>query len=173
MTQADRDRLVTLKKTKKRLISQGEAAAELGISVRQVHRLLVALKARGDKAVIHGLCGQSSNHKIEDQVRRKVLEILSGEEYRGFGPTLASEYLEKFHEIEVSRETVRKWVKEEGWWKADKRRVEEIHQWRPRRSRLGEMVQRALVGIRFGRDRAPGSLCAKLPAGWREMAGVP
>ena len=141
MTQADRDRLVTLKKAKKRQISQGEAAEELGVSVRQVQRLLVALKERGDKAVIHGLRGQPSNHKIEDKVRRKVLKILSGEDYRGFGPTLASEYLAQLHEVEVSRETVRKWMKEEGWWKAGKRRVEEIHQWRPRRSRLGEMVQ--------------------------------
>jgi hypothetical protein len=40
MTQADRDRLVTLKKAKKKLISQGDAGAELGLSVRQVQRLL-------------------------------------------------------------------------------------------------------------------------------------
>jgi len=32
MTQADRDRLVTLKKAKKKLITQREAAAELGIA---------------------------------------------------------------------------------------------------------------------------------------------
>jgi hypothetical protein len=32
MTQADRDRLVTLKKAKKRLITQGEAAEELGLA---------------------------------------------------------------------------------------------------------------------------------------------
>ena len=34
MTQADRDRLVTLKKAKKKLIKQREAAEELGLSVR-------------------------------------------------------------------------------------------------------------------------------------------
>jgi len=141
MTQADRDRLVALKKVKKGLISQREAAEELGVSVRQVQRLLVALKKRGDKAVVHGLRGQSSNHKIEEKVRRKVLRILSGEEYRGFGPTLASEYLAQFHEIEASRETVRKWMKEDGLWKADQQGVKQIHQWRPRRSRLGELVQ--------------------------------
>ena len=44
MTQTDRDRLVTLKKAKKRLITQREAAAELELSVRQVKRLLFALK---------------------------------------------------------------------------------------------------------------------------------
>jgi antirestriction protein ArdC len=36
MTQADRDRLVTLKKAKKKLITQREAAEELGLSVRHI-----------------------------------------------------------------------------------------------------------------------------------------
>ncbi len=45
MTQADRDRLVTLRKTKKRLITQKQAAEELGLSARQVKRLLYALKS--------------------------------------------------------------------------------------------------------------------------------
>jgi hypothetical protein len=40
MTQADRDRLVTLQKTRKRLITQGEAAGEWDLSLRQVQRLL-------------------------------------------------------------------------------------------------------------------------------------
>jgi predicted ArsR family transcriptional regulator len=40
MTQAERDRLVTLKKAKKGLITRQEAAAELGVSERQVRRLL-------------------------------------------------------------------------------------------------------------------------------------
>ena len=43
MTQADRDRLIALKKAHQRLITQREAAVELGLSIRQVQRLLVAL----------------------------------------------------------------------------------------------------------------------------------
>jgi Trp operon repressor len=38
MTQAERDRLVTLKKAKKKVITQREAAEELGLSIRQVKR---------------------------------------------------------------------------------------------------------------------------------------
>ncbi|MCX6630588.1 MAG: hypothetical protein NTW28_23480 [Candidatus Solibacter sp.] len=44
-----------LKTAKKKLITQGEAAEELGVSRRQVKRLLKAIKKRSDKAVIHGL----------------------------------------------------------------------------------------------------------------------
>jgi predicted ArsR family transcriptional regulator len=58
ITQAERDRLVTLRKAKKQLITQCEAGEELGLTVRQVQRLLEALKERGDKAVIHALRGR-------------------------------------------------------------------------------------------------------------------
>jgi biotin operon repressor len=76
MTQAERDRLVALKKAKKKLITQKEAAAEIGITERQVRRLLRALKRRGDQAVIHALRGQTSNRKIEDSEREKAIKIL-------------------------------------------------------------------------------------------------
>jgi transposase len=110
MTQADRDRLVALKKVKKKLITQAEAAAELQVSVGHVKRMLKALNERGDRAVVHGLRGRESNRKIADKVRQKAVKILSAEVYRGFGPTLASEHLAKKHGIEVSRETLRKWM---------------------------------------------------------------
>ena len=117
MTQAERDRLVTLKKAKKRLITQREAAEELGVTVRQVKRLLKALKKRGDKAVVHGLRGRPSKRKIAAGTQREAMEILGSEVYRGFGPTLAAEYLAKKHAIQVSRETVRQWMRGAGLWK--------------------------------------------------------
>ncbi len=52
MTQRDRDRLVVLKKALKRLIPQNQAAQELGISCRQVKRLVGGLREKGDKVVI-------------------------------------------------------------------------------------------------------------------------
>src|SRR3954451_12514397 len=97
MTQADRDRLVTLKKAKKKLITQREAAEEMGLSIRQVKRLLYALKKRGDKAVIHGLRGKPSKRRIEERIEQEAVKILSAPEYKGFGPTLAAEYLSKKH----------------------------------------------------------------------------
>src|SRR5713226_9169667 len=97
MTQADRDRLVTLRKAKKKLSTQREAAAELELSVRQVKRLLYALKKRGDKAVVHGLRVRPSQRRIEASVEKEAVKILSAEVYRGFEPTLAAEYLHKRH----------------------------------------------------------------------------
>src|SRR5688572_19237652 len=141
MTQADRDRLVTLKKAKKKLITQAEAAAELQVSVRHVKRMLKNLAQHGDKSGVHGLRGQESNRKIAAKLRQKALKILSAEVYRGFGPTLASEHLAKKLGIDVSRDTLRKWMQTEGLWKGRRRRPENVHMWRERRSRWGELVQ--------------------------------
>ena len=141
MTQAERDRLVTLKKAKKRLITQSAAAEELGVSVRQVQRLLEAVKEHGDRGVMHGLNGQPSNRKIEEKIERQAVKILSMPVYEGFGPTLAAEYLNTKHGIEVSRETVRQWMIRGKLWRGKKEKVKQVHIWRPRRSRFGELVQ--------------------------------
>ena len=85
MTQAERDRLVTLKKVQKLLIKQRDAAAELKVSVRQLQRLLKELPQHGDKAVIHGLRGHPSNHRIERPVQDKAIGILKQEVYRDLG----------------------------------------------------------------------------------------
>jgi DNA-binding Lrp family transcriptional regulator len=141
MTQADRDRLVTLKKAKKRLITQREAAEELGLSLRQVKRLVYGLKKKGDKAVIHGLRRQPSNRRIDDSIEQQALAILSAPKYRGFGPQFASEELREKHGIAVSKETVRKWMMAGKLWRGKQGKVRQVHTWRPRRSRFGELVQ--------------------------------
>jgi len=141
MTQAERDRLVALKKAKKKLITQKQVAEELGITERHVRRLLRALKQRGDKAVVHALRGLPSNRKIAGGTEQEAVAILRSPVYRGFGPTLAAEYLNKKHDMKVGRETVRQWMMAAMLWRAQPKRVEKIHPWRPRRSRFGDLVQ--------------------------------
>ncbi len=141
MTQADRDRLVTLRKLKKKLITQQQAADELKLSVRQVKRLLRGFKQVGDKIVIHGLRGKRSNRRIEEKVEKEAVKILSAPVYQGFGPTLAAEYLNAKHGIDASKETVRQWMIGGKLWRAKREKAEQVHVWRPRRSRTGELVQ--------------------------------
>jgi len=141
MTQGERDRLVALKKAKKKLITQKQAAEEIGITERQVRRLVQKLRRKGDQAVIHELRGRESNRKLSVEVEQRAITVLSDPVYRGFGPTLASEYLHKLHQITVSKETLRRWMVKAGLWRAGHVRVVEVHQWRPRRSRCGELVQ--------------------------------
>jgi len=65
MTQKERDRLATLNKAKQGLITQRQAAEEIGQSERNVRRLLLRMKEKGDGAVLHGLRGRVSNRKLE------------------------------------------------------------------------------------------------------------
>jgi transposase len=141
IAQRDRDRLVALKKAKKGLITQRQAAEEIGQSERHVRRLLDRLEGQGDSALAHALRGRRSNRKLDEKTKQKALEILRRDVYRGFGPTLAAEYLNSKHDIQAGRETVRTWMMEGKLWRASRQRVDKIHQWRPRRSRVGELVQ--------------------------------
>ncbi len=106
-----------------------------------MQRLLSGLKQRGDKAVVHGLRGRPSNRKIEEEIEREAVQILSAPVYEGFGPTLAAEYLGNKHGIEASKETVRQWMMRAKLWGGKKQQVKQVHTWRPRRSRFGELVQ--------------------------------
>jgi hypothetical protein len=141
MTQDERDRLVTLKKAKKKLISQKEAAKELEVDPRHLRRMLVRLQEQGDKSVVHGLKGKPSNRRIKPATQQKAVTILSQEVYQGFGPTLAMESLRDKHHITVSKETVRQWMLGAKLWRAQQVKAEPPHVWRPRRSRWGELVQ--------------------------------
>src|SRR5438270_4375185 len=155
MTQQDRDRLVALKKARKGLITQRQAAEEIGQSERHVRRLLDRLKGKGDSALVHALRGRRSNRKLDEKTKEKALVILQRDVYRGFGPTLAAEYWASKHDIHAGRETVRTWMIEGKLWRASRQRVEKIHPWRPRRSRVGELVQWDTSEHAWLEDRGP------------------
>jgi transposase-like protein len=106
-----------------------------------VKRLLHALKKHGDQAVVHGLRGHRSNRRIEERIEKQAVKTLSAPVYEGFGPTLAAEYLRKRHGIEASKETVRQWMMRGKLWRGKREKVNQVHCWRPRRSRFGELVQ--------------------------------
>ena len=141
MTQRDRDWLVALKQAEQRQITQKQAGEQMQCTERHVRRLLKKLKSQGDKAVIHGLRGRASNRKRSAKDRDRIVRILSQEVYHGFGPTLAAEYLAKRHKVKVGREALRQLMMGAALWRGRKRKVEEVHVWRERRSSRGELVQ--------------------------------
>ena len=141
MSQEEHDKLEWLKRAKDGVITQREAANKIGVSDRWVRKLLKGMKKRGDGVVVHGLRGRASNRKIATQTQKRALQLLQQPDWHDFGPTFASEQLAKRHGIEVSDETLRKWMIEAGLWRPGARRMEEVHCWRPRRSAFGELVR--------------------------------
>ena len=141
MSQKERDRLKVLTEAKKGLITQAQAGSQLGISERQVRRLVRQLRAIGDRAAVHGLRGRPSNRRIDSEAQRLAIAELSREECRDFGPTFAAEHVGKLLGQNVGRDTVRKWMIDAGLWQARKRKLQTVHQWRERRACFGELVQ--------------------------------
>ncbi len=141
MSQQERDGLDWLKRAKEGSISQREAAQKMGVSDRWVRKLLKRMGKQGDAVVVHGLRGRPSNRKLPAETERQAVKLLKQPDWHDFGPTFASQQLAKRHGIEVSDETVRKWMIEAGLWQSKSQRLGEVHVWRPRRSAFGELVQ--------------------------------
>lgn len=141
MSQQERDWLEWLKRVRDGVVTQRQAAEQMGVTDRWVRKLLAAMEERGDAVVVHGLRGRPSNRKLPAKIQRQALAILKQPEWHDFGPTFAAEQLAKRHQIEVGKETLRGWMIEAGMWKSKPRRLEEVHCWRPRRSAFGELVQ--------------------------------
>ena len=123
------------------------AAQLLGRSERQVWRLLRAFRSDGVSGLISKKRGRPSNRKIVAAARAAVLWIVR-QNYADFGPTLAAEKLAGEHGFSFSSETLRKWMIADGLWLDRKQRQKRVHQPRPRRECVGELVQvgqRALV----------------------------
>src|SRR3989442_6987168 len=141
MSQRDRDRLKVLHEAEKGHVTQKQAGEQLKLSDRWVRTLVARLRKEGDGGILHRLRGRASKRKIAEAVRNKAVRWVK-REYGDFGPTLAAEDLGKEHGLEVSKETLRKWLIAAGVWKRKRRRVEEIHVWRARRGRRGGVGQR-------------------------------
>lgn len=120
-------------------ITQKTAGELMGISERQVRRIVKAVREEGEKGLVHRNRGKPSNNRIAEQVRSKAIIAYKGS-YMGFGPTLASEKLGEREKIAVSEETMRKWLLEEGLWEQERRRSPH-RRYRERKGCFGEMVQ--------------------------------
>jgi hypothetical protein len=75
MSAKERDRLKVLHAVRKRHITQRQAAAELGISVRWVRTLLKRLRVHGDRGLRHRLQGKRSNHKAPEEPKQRAVEL--------------------------------------------------------------------------------------------------
>ena len=73
LSQRERERLSVLHEVKRKHLTQEAAAEQLNVTDRQVRRLLLALEKRGDRAVVHGLGGRSSNCKLATAFEQKIL----------------------------------------------------------------------------------------------------
>ena len=153
LSQQERDRLKVLHEMEQGHLTQVEAARRLKVTDRQVRRFLLRVRQQGDRAVVHGLRGRSSNRKLAARLEQRVLARVR-QRYADFGPTLAAEHLAQ-DGLPVSRETLRKWMTQAALWCPRPKRLKAVHVWRERRACFGELVMLDSSPFRWLEERGP------------------
>jgi transposase len=154
LTMRELDRLKVIQAVTETGLKPGRAAARLGLSVRQVERLVIRYRESGPVGVASGRRGQPGNRKLDEGLALRALAIIR-ERYADFGPTLACEKLAECHGISLAKETVRKLMTDAGLWVPRAQRPPKVYQPRARRACLGELVQIDGSDHRWFEARAP------------------
>jgi len=119
----------------------GKQAAELlGLSVRQVRRLIASYREKGAAGLAHGNRGRISKRRIPEAVRERILE-LARTTYLDYNDRHFTEELAERHGIVVSRSTVRRLRRGAGLGSPRKRRTPRHRGRRPRYPRSGMLTQ--------------------------------
>src|SRR5579864_4690402 len=102
----DLERLKTIQAVVDRELNPGRAAERLGLTVRQIERLVIRYRAEGPVGLISRHRNRTGNRALKAVLAEQIVAILR-EQYPDFGPTLAAEKLEARHGITIAKETVR------------------------------------------------------------------
>ena len=140
MSTKEANRIPILEKVMRKEMKQNRAAGLLGISVRQVRRLVKKYKRDGASGIIHQLRGIPGNARIDEQAIDEAIKTVK-ERYPDFGPTFAHEKLVEYHGVTFSRETLRLAMICDGIWHPKRKKTIVLHPLRERRPYEGELVQ--------------------------------
>jgi hypothetical protein len=130
------------------------AAERLGLTTRQIRRLVVRFREDGPGGLVSRHRSKPSNNRLDAVTANRAVAIIR-ERYADFGPTLACEKLVECHGIRLAKETVRQLMIEAGLWVPQRQRPPKVYQPRARRSCLGELIQIDGCEHRWFEARAP------------------
>jgi len=119
---SEREQLVTFNRLKRGEITQKGAAKTLGFSTRWVRKKFKRFKEEGDSGLLHKSRGRSSPKKRSKEQVDFILSLFEGH-FEDFGPTFAAKKLEELYQIKISKESLRKIMIQNGYWKAKRRKL--------------------------------------------------
>jgi Homeodomain-like domain len=122
MSRAEIDRAHVLRDLLADRIRAREASQLIGVTRRQVFRLLKAYRVGGPLALASKKRGKPSNRSYPAIVRTEALSLIKAN-YADFGPTLAAEKLAERHALHLGVETVRRWMLADGIWRDRRQRL--------------------------------------------------
>jgi hypothetical protein len=154
MTMRELDRLKCVQGVVDRQLKLYQAAERLGLTTRQVRRLVRRYGQEGPVGLISRHRNRPSNNRLKDAVADRAFRIIRAQ-YADFGPTLAAEKLRERHGVDLAVETVRSLMVAGGLWLPRKLRPPKIQQPRTRRACLGELIQIDGCDHHWFEERAP------------------
>jgi transposase len=139
MSYREMERLKIITRIEQNDLTVVEGAEALGISDRQLYRILERYRTAGEAGLLHKLRGRASNKAYPDEDRKKALRLYR-EQYSDYGPTLFTEKLTLEHDMTVSRQTVTRWLIGASLWSGSRRKRPHRKKRIPR-SAMGSLVQ--------------------------------
>jgi transposase len=145
------NRIGLLQRVAANQITQRAAASALGLSYRQMKRLVARFRARGAAGLIPSR--RAGNRRLPPDYTERVLNLVR-DHYADCGPTLAHQQLRQHHGLMIGRETLRTLMRDSGIWvpRAPRRRTAPLPV--VRKQRLGELVHIAGCSHRWFGQRA-------------------
>ncbi len=140
MSMRELDRVKVIEAVIERRLKHYQAAERLGLSARQITRIVDRYLQFGAAGIASRHRGKASNHQLPANITARAIALIRAH-YADFGPTLACEKLRECHGIKLAKETVRRLMIEANLWVPKRQCPPKIYQPRNRRSCLGELIQ--------------------------------
>lgn len=136
MTMRELDRFKVVQSVADGLLKPWRAAQRLGLTTRQVRRLVARLREAGPAGLVSGRCAKPSNNRLDAGTAARAIAIIR-ERYADFGPTVACEKLRECHGVPLAKETVRQLMIDADLCIPRRQRPPKLHQLRSRRACVG------------------------------------
>jgi len=140
VTQKDKKRESVFRDLDAHRTTAVEAAQSLGVTERQIWRLLAAFRQEGADAVVHGNRGRMPSKTLPPEIQQRIIE-LAQTKYVGFNQTHFTEKLQNVEKIKVSRTTVWRILRDAGIRSTQRHRRPKHRSRRERRPRAGMLLQ--------------------------------
>jgi len=140
LTKEEKNRLEIISALIAGKIALADAALLLALSERQVYRLIAKVQAEDLRQVLHGNKGREPVNKVDDDFWAEVLALVK-KRYPGVNDLHLQELLQREHEIEVGRESLRTRLRGAGLPPKRKHRHQQYRARRERKAAFGMMLQ--------------------------------
>jgi transposase len=155
LTRTELKKVVVVEKIVDGRMTNGEGAAALGLTIRQVIRLKKKYLAEGGaQALAHQNRGRKPKHALTDEVKERAAALYTAK-YHGSNNCHFAELLEEHESLHLSHSSVRRILLSKGIKQAKQRRRSKAHQPRERKPQAGMLWQIDATPFAWLEDRAP------------------